>query len=233
MRTAETIDGGAAVLEASLFANGYARISGALERDDCSALRAMYDDGDRFRSHIVMERHGFGRGNYKYFAYPLPPAVQNLRDRWYAALAPIANRWNDALGVKTRYPQSQQQFLQLCAQGEQSRPTALVLRYGPGDFNCLHEDVYGEIAFPFQMTVFLSGSSEYDGGEFVLVEQQPRRQSRPIVFRPEQGDALVIPNRYRPVEGKHGYYRTRFRHGVSEVRAGMRYTLGIIFHDAK
>ncbi len=180
-----------------------------------------------------MEKHGFGQGEYKYFKYPLPPFVQHLRSDLYQGLSPIANRWNERLGRKERYPATQQLFREICLENEQSRPTALLLRYRTGDYNCLHEDLYGEIAFPFQTTVFLTPSDEYEGGEFVLVEQRPRRQSRAIVLRPQAGDALIFPNRYRPVEGRNGYYRTTFRHGVSEIRTGERLTLGLIFHDAK
>ena len=196
-------------------------------------MRALFEESGIFRSRIVMERHGFGQGEYKYFSYPLPPLVENLRDGLYAALAPVADRWNELLGRKERYPATQQRFLEMCEASEQSRPTALLLRYRAGDYNCLHEDLYGGVAFPFQVTVFLSDPSAYEGGEFVLVEQRPRRQSRPIVLRPGEGDAVVIPNRYRPVRGKNGFYRTTFRHGVSEVRSGERYTLGLIFHDAR
>jgi hypothetical protein len=220
-------------IEAALLRDGYAHIPALLAQSECVRVRAMFDEDELFRSHIVMERHGFGRGDYKYFRYPLPGIVQRLRERWYATLVPVANRWNELLRVNARFPDTAQQFLDFCVDGNQARPTALLLRYRSGDYNCLHEDVYGEIAFPFQMTVFLSSTDEYDGGEFVLVEQQPRRQSRPIVLRPQQGDALVIPNRYRPAPGRNGYYRTKFRHGVSEVRTGERFTLGIIFHDAK
>lgn len=212
---------------------GYALLDDALALDRCRDLRQSFDRGELFRSAIVMEKHGFGKGEYKYFRYPLPPPVASLRDEAYRALVPVANDWNAMLKKRERFPASQQEFLEICSEADQTRPTALILRYRAGDYNCLHEDVYGEVAFPLQMTVFLSDPEEYEGGEFVLVEQRPRRQSRPIVLRPRQGQAVVIPNRYRPVEGRSGYYRTTFRHGVSEVRSGERFTLGVIFHDAR
>ena len=220
-------------VEAGLLEEGYAHVPALLDTSACLELRQLYVRGSLFRSHIVMERHSYGKGDYKYFNYPLPQPVAALREQFYAGLAPIANRWNEKLRRKERYPENQQQFLEFCNSHAQSRPTALLLHYRAGDYNCLHEDSYGEVAFPFQMTVFLSSTDEYSGGEFVLVEQRPRRQSRPIVLRPNQGDALIIPNRYRPVQGANGYYRTTFRHGVSEVRSGERFTLGIIFHDAQ
>ncbi len=219
-------------MERELFERGYARITHALSADACMALRALYERESLFRSRVVMERHNFGSGEYKYFAYPLPDQVAALRERLYAQLVPIANRWNEALGLQQRYPLVLQQYLIECAEHGQQRPTALLLRYRAGDYNCLHQDTYGEMAFPFQATFFLSSCKEYDGGEFVLVEQRPRAQSRPIVIAPEQGECLVIPNRYRPVRGKSGYYRTVFRHGVSEIRRGERYALGVILHDA-
>ncbi|HZO94999.1 MAG TPA: 2OG-Fe(II) oxygenase [Candidatus Baltobacteraceae bacterium] len=222
-----------AAVERALLDDGYAHLRDLLDAGDCRAVRALFERDELFRSHIVMERHGYGKGDYKYFGYPLPEPIASLRTEFYARLAPIANRWNEKLGRKERFPEAQQQFLALCSEHGQRRPTALVLRYRPGDYNCMHEDAYGEIAFPFQMTVFLSSLDEYTGGEFVLVEQRPRRQSRPIVVRPDLGDALIIPNHYRPVQGANGYYRTAFKHGVSEVRSGERYTLGIIFHDAR
>ncbi len=222
-----------AAVETALLREGYAHVPRLLTPAACRSLRAMFERDELFRSHIVMQRHGYGKGDYKYFGYPLPEPVAALRTAFYAGLAPIANRWNEMLSGKERFPEAQQQFLALCNEHGQSRPTALLLHYRAGDYNCMHEDAYGEIAFPFQMTVFLSAGEEYAGGEFVLLEQRPRKQSRPIVLRPEQGDALVIPNHYRPVQGKDGIYRTAFKHGVSEVRSGERYTLGIVFHDAQ
>jgi hypothetical protein len=219
-------------VRSQLFESGYAVLAQLLDASACRSIRDLFDASDLFRSHIVMERHGYGQGQYKYFKYPLPEPIASLREQFYEGLAPIANEWNERLRRKERFPHHQQQFLGLCNEHGQTRPTALLLRYHVGDYNCLHEDSYGEIAFPFQMTVFLSDTNEYTGGEFVLVEQRPRMQSRPLVFRPNLGDALIIPNRYRPVPGKNGYYRTAFKHGVSEVRSGERLTLGIIFHDA-
>jgi hypothetical protein len=218
--------------EDALLRDGFLLASRFLDRAECAALRSLYDGDDIFRSRVVMERHNFGRGEYKYFAYPLPDMIRELREALYEKLAPIANRWNERLNIKTRYPAHQQQFLDLCVDAEQPRPTALILRYRAGDYNCMHQDLYGELAFPFQVTFFLSGLDEYDGGEFVLTEQRPRAQTRPVVLRPNLGDFVIIPNRYRPVEGSRGFYRTTFRHGVSEVRKGERFTLGVIFHDA-
>ena len=219
-------------VEESLLTKGYLHISRALSVTNCRSLRAMYDDEALFRSRVVMERHNFGSGQYKYFAYPLPEAVRSLREDLYRQLAPVANRWNELLRLPERYPLALQQYLLDCAEHGQTRPTALLLRYRAGDYNCLHQDTYGELAFPFQATYFLSDRTEYDGGEFVLVEQRPRAQSRPIVLVPEQGDCIIIPNRYRPVQGRTGVYRTVFRHGVSEIRRGERYALGVILHDA-
>lgn len=221
------------MLSNELLDNGYALIPGLLDETACRELRSEFDRSDIFRSHVVMERHNFGRGEYKYYSYPLPERVAGLRERFYRDLAPTANEWNARLGKPQRFPQTQQMFLEMCAQSDQQRPTALILRYRAGDYNCMHEDTYGELAFPFQMTIFLSSRDEYEGGEFVLVEQRPRAQSRPFVLTPDLGDALVFPNKYRPVAGKNGYYRTAFKHGVSELRSGERYALGVIFHDSR
>ncbi len=223
----------AKTLEEELLRDGYAHVERLLEPDECRAIEQLFAREELFRSRIVMERHGYGKGEYKYFAYPLPEPIAALRAQAYTVLAPIANRWNEALGKDERYPESVQQFLEFCIAHGQSRPTALLLRYRAGDYNCLHQDTYGEIAFPFQMTIFLSERLAYAGGEFVMVEQRPRRQSRPIVLRPQIGDAIVFPNRYRPVRRNHGMYRTAFKHGVSQVVGGERVTLGIIFHDAQ
>lgn len=220
-------------IQKQLLEHGYAHVQSLLDGDACTQLRAMFDEPTLFRSHVVMEKHGFGRGEYKYFRYPLPDAVARLREEFYRGLVPVANTWNELLNKRERFPEAEQQFLEFCNDRGQTRPTALLLRYRAGDYNCLHEDTYGEVSFPFQMTVFLSARDEYEGGEFVLVEQRPRMQSRPIVLQPQRGDALIIPNKYRPVHGKNGYYRTAFRHGVSEIRAGERYALGVIFHDAQ
>lgn len=219
-------------VEEALLNDGYARVPEALTAAQCGELREMFADDALFRSRVVMERHNFGSGEYKYFGYPLPEPVAALRAELYRALAPAANRWNELLRIPGRYPLALQDYLLECAEHGQRRPTALLLRYRAGDYNCLHQDTYGELAFPFQATYFLSSRSKYEGGEFVLVEQRPRAQSRPIVIAPERGECIVIPNRYRPVRGKNGVYRTVFRHGVSEIRRGERYALGVIMHDA-
>jgi uncharacterized protein len=215
-----------------LLERGWARRRNALSRDECVRLRNLYTQDSLFRSRIVMERHSYGSGEYKYFAYPLPERVAGLRASLYNQLMPVANRWNELLRLEQRYPSSLQDYLAQCHKAGQTRPTPLMLRYRAGDYNCLHQDTYGALAFPFQATLFLSDRAEYDGGEFVLVEQRPRAQSKPIVITPEQGDCIIIPNRYRPVPGKRGIHRTAFRHGVSEIRRGERYALGLIFHDA-
>jgi hypothetical protein len=193
----------------------------------------MYADDDRFRSRVVMERHGFGRGEYKYFRYPLPPLVAELRRTLYARLPPIANRWNAALGIDVRYPAEHPAFIARCHAAGQNKPTPLLLRYGAGDYNCLHQDLYGEHVFPLQATILLSRPErDFAGGEFVLTEQRPRVQSRAEVVALRQGDAVVFAVRHRPVQGARGVYRVTMRHGVSRVRRGNRHTLGIIFHDA-
>jgi hypothetical protein len=214
-------------------AHGYAVIPSLLLPHECRTLAALYDDETRFRSRVVMARHGFGEGEYKYFAYPLPEPVARLRAALYPPLAAIANRWATALGIDARFPPAHADYLARCHRAGQTRPTPLLLRYGAGDYNCLHQDLYGEHVFPLQATVLLSARSEFDGGEFVLVEQRPRRQSRAEVVPLAQGDAVVFPVRERPVQGTGGVYRTAMRHGVSRVRAGHRMTLGLIFHDAQ
>jgi hypothetical protein len=221
-------------VEDTLFAHGYARVPGLLDAARCAELRASYDDAALFRSRVVMERHRFGRGEYCYFAYPLPPAVERLRRETYALLAPAANRWMEALGRAARFPLDIDAMLAHCAEHGQSQPTPLLLRYRAGDFNCLHQDLYGEIAFPLQAAIFLSApGDDYDGGEFVLAESRPRSQTRVEVLHPERGDLVVFPNRFRPVAGTRGTYRATIRHGVSTVRRGERFTLGLIFHDAR
>jgi uncharacterized protein len=221
-------------IEAALFGEGYARIGAVLSDDECAGLVAMYPRDELFRSRVQMEAHGFGRGQYRYFDYPLPPLVQSLREGLYLRLAPIANRWMEALRLPQRFPATQAALFDLCTAGGQTRPTALLLAYETGDWNALHQDLYGEIAFPFQATIFLSNpGTDFTGGEFVLVEQRPRAQSRPEVIVPARGELLIFPNRYRPVQGTSGSYRTVVRHGVSRLRGGRRHALGIIFHDAR
>jgi hypothetical protein len=204
-----------------------------LKPDACAALAALYEDESRFRSRIVMARHGFGRGEYQYFGYPLPPAVAELRAALYGRLAPLANRWNERLGTPIRYPEAHADFLARCHAAGQARPTPLLLRYGPGDFNCLHQDLYGEHVFPLQVAILLSEPGrDFGGGEFVLTEQRPRQQSRAEVVPLSQGEAVVFAVSHRPAAGTRGDHRVTLRHGVSRIRSGRRHTLGIIFHDA-
>jgi uncharacterized protein len=218
---------------AALEAAGHGVIRGLLGARECAAIAALYDDPVRFRSKVVMARHGFGRGEYQYLAHPLPEGVLELRRSLYAALVPSANRWAEALGKPGRYPERLEAYLEECHAQGQTRPTPLLLRYGPGDFNCLHQDIYGALAFPFQVTVLLSKpEADFRGGEFVLTQQRPRMQSRVDVVPLGQGDAVAFAVNERPVQGTRGVYRVRMRHGVSEVRSGQRHTLGIIFHDA-
>jgi hypothetical protein len=221
----------AEALRTGLDDQGYALIPGLLDRAACEALAAAYDS-DQFRSTIAMARHGFGRGEYKYYRYPLPALIAELRPALYERLVPIANDWREALGSPARYPERHEDFLAQCYAAGQKRPTPLILRYGPGDYNCLHQDVYGATVFPLQVAVLLSSPASFSGGEFVLTEQRPRRQSRAQVVPLGQGDAVVFAVRERPVRGARGYYRVQHRHGVSEVRSGHRHTLGVIFHDA-
>ena len=220
-------------LHAELDARGYATADCVLTKEEAQSISALYDDDHRFRSTIVMARHGFGRGEYKYLAYPLPDIVWKLRTASYPHLAPVANRWNEAMGITTHYPAQHSDFLKRCHEAGQIRPTPLLLRYEAGDYNCLHQDLYGEHAFPLQMAILLSEPGEdFSGGEFVLTEQRPRMQSRAAVVPLRQGDAVIFAVHHRPVEGSRGVYRVNMRHGVSEVRSGRRHTLGIIFHDA-
>jgi hypothetical protein len=222
-------------LEQSLSACGHAITAPILTPAECDALVALYHDETRFRSHIIMERHRFGVGDYKYFSHPLPGTVASLRTSAYPHLAKVANQWAEALGEsRSPYPPDHAAFLKICHQAGQTRPTPLVLHYEAGGYNCLHQDLYGEISFPLQM-VFILGQPDRDweGGEFVLVEQQPRAQSKAHVVAADQGQAILFTTRYRPVKGSRGYYRVNLRHGVSHVHRGTRYTLGIIFHDAK
>lgn len=212
---------------------GGAMLPGLLSADECDALVALYDDDSLFRRRVVMERHGFGRGEYQYFDYPLPDPIQALRNAIYPRLAPLANRWNQALGNEVRYPDQLDEFLARCHAAGQQRPTPLMLRYGVGDYNRLHQDLYGEHVFPMQVTILLSRpGNDFTGGEFVLTEQRPRMQSRPEVVPLQQGDAVIFAVHRRPVRGTRGFYRVNMRHGVSRLRSGQRYTVGIIFHDA-
>jgi uncharacterized protein len=219
---------------ADLDAHGCTVLPGLVEPAACTALAALYDDDRLFRSRVVMARHGFGRGEYRYFAYPLPGVVAALRAALYPPLAEIANRWNAALGIDTRYPADHADFLDRCHAAGQVKPTPLLLRYGEGDYNCLHQDLYGEHVFPLQVAILLSAPGEdFTGGEFVLTEQRPRMQSRAEVVPLDRGDGVVFPVHHRPVRGTRGTYRVNLRHGVSRLRSGRRHTLGIIFHDAQ
>jgi len=220
-------------IAAALDAEGHALVPGLLQADECRSLAALYDAEDGFRSRIVMARHGYGRGEYRYFAYPLPDIVANLRSLFYPLLAPIADRWHRAMKLETRFPPTHAAFLRRCHHAGQTRPTPLLLRYGAGDFNCLHQDLYGAHVFPLQIAFLLSDPGrDFEGGEFVLTEQRPRMQSRVQVVPLNQGDGVVFAVNQRPVQGARGAYRVVMRHGVSRLRAGRRHTLGVIFHDA-
>lgn len=217
---------------ASLDAQGWAHLPKLLDTTTTARLRGLYDQ-DIFRSHVIMARHGFGRGEYKYFSYPLPDPVAALRPALYAQLAPIANGWAQRHGDETRYPERHDAFLDRCHQAGQRRPTPLLLKYGPGDYNCLHQDLYGEHVFPIQVAILLSQpGADFHGGEFVMTEQRPRMQSRASVVPLEEGDAVAFAVHRRPVRGTRGTYTVNHRHGVSALRDGARYTVGIIFHDA-
>lgn len=221
-------------ITAHLDGNGWAVLNGLLSATECGAVAELYRDNNIFRSHIVMGRHGFGRGEYKYFSYPLPDIVAGLRTALYPQLAPIANRWNEAMGIDVRYPADHADFIRRCHKAGQTRPTPLLLQYGAGDYNCLHQDLYGEHVFPLQVAILLSQpEQDFTGGEFVLTEQRPRMQSRAAVVPLKQGDAVLFAVHNRPVQGTRGTYRVNLRHGVSQLRSGHRHTVGIIFHDAK
>ena len=216
-----------------LDARGSAVIENLVCAAECETLAALYADDTHFRSHVVMSRHGFGRGEYKYFTYPLPELVERLRVALYPPLAQIANRWHEAMGIAARFPDNLAAYLRRCHAAGQRRPTPLLLRYGADDYNCLHQDLYGEHVFPLQLTLLLSQPErDFAGGEFVMTEQRPRMQSRVQVVPLRQGDAVVFAVHHRPVQGRRGIYRVNLRHGVSRVRSGQRYTAGIIFHDA-
>ena len=221
-------------VERSLWERGYARLPGVLTTTECESLVAMYGDETRFRSRIDMARHRFGVGDYKYFAAPLPGLVASLRTELYPPLASIANRWMEALASDERYPATLDDFLVRCAARGQTKPTPLLLHYERGGYNCLHQDIYGDVAFPLQVVLFLSRpGADYTGGEFLLVEQRPRAQSAGEVIAGEQGELLVFTTRIRPAASSRGYSRVNIRHGVSRLHSGARYTLGIIFHDAR
>ena len=219
---------------ATLNAFGAAVLPKLMTASECEDIAALYADEKHFRSHIHMARHGFGRGEYRYFKYPLPARIAALRTALYAQIAPFANAWNERMNIAVRYPQRHTDYLKLCHEAGQTRPTPLLLQYGPGDFNCLHQDLYGELAFPMQITALLSKPErDFTGGEYVLTEQRPRMQSRVEVVPLQQGDAVLFAVHNRPVQGSKGAYRVNMRHGVSRIRSGHRHTLGVIFHDAK
>jgi len=218
---------------ASLDERGYATTAALLTTEQCHALAALYDRDEAFRSRVVMQAHGFGRGEYKYLRYPLPSIVDALRQAIYPQLAPIANRWRERLGDDGRFPTALDTYLAECHKAGQQRPTPLILKYEAGDYNCLHQDLYGDLIFPLQLTVLLSApEDDFTGGEFLLVEQRPRAQSKGEVVPLRQAEAVIFPVHHRPVEGLRGAYRVTMRHGVSRLRSGRRLTLGIIFHDA-
>ncbi len=219
-------------IAAALDAHGYATIPGLLSAAECAALRALYGKDEAFRSRVVMARHGFGRGEYRYLRYPLPPSVERLRRTLYPHLAPVANAWRAALGQAGSFPSTLDAYLAECHAAGQTRPTPLLLKYGAEDYNCLHQDLYGDLVFPLQATVLLSDVGDFTGGEFLLVEQRPRMQSKAEVVPLRQGEAVIFTVHHRPVRGTRGFYRVNQRHGVSRVRSGERYTLGVIFHDA-
>jgi uncharacterized protein len=228
----ETLDWPA--IEAELDERGWSVMPALLDAESCRRLAATYEDAKRFRSKVVMQRHGFGRGDYQYLAAPLPADLQRLRAALYRHLAPIASRWARSLGNGTAYPQAHSAFLERCARAGQTRPTPLLLRYGPGDFNRLHQDLYGELAFPFQFTFLLSEPGrDFTGGEFVLTEQRPRMQSRASVVPLARGSGVIFAVNHRPVAGQRGFSRAMFRHGVSEIRSGRRFAFGVILHDAR
>ena len=237
-KAALTADGHAASIDWSsttreLANYGAAVLPSLLAAEECREIAALYQDDSKFRSHIVMARHGFGKGEYKYFAYPLPQPINTLRTALYSHLAPVANEWNSRMSIQMRYPAKHKDFLELCHAAGQERPTPLLLQYVTGDFNALHQDLYGDLAFPLQVAVLLSEpGKDFTGGEFVLTEQRPRMQSRAEVVPLRQGDAVAFAVHHRPVDGARGTYRVNLRHGVSRVRSGHRHTLGIIFHDA-
>ncbi|KRD10852.1 prolyl 4-hydroxylase subunit alpha [Flavobacterium sp. Root901] len=217
----------------SMHENGFAILSNVLSDEDCEALKADYQNPNLYRKTVVMERYRFGLGEYKYFNYPLPDLIQNIRSSIYPKLAPIANAWMKALNINTVYPEKHEELLKQCHENDQLKATVLILKYGKSGFNTLHQDLYGDIYFPIQIVLFLSDpDKDFTGGEFVLTQQTPRAQSKAIVLKPKKGDILAFTTNFRPVKGTKGYYRVNMKHGVSEIHSGERYTLGIIFHDA-
>jgi hypothetical protein len=212
---------------------GYASLTGLLDESECDELKANYHSQNAYRKTVVMERYRFGLGEYKYFTYPLPDTIQAVRERIYPYLAPVANKWMEVLDIETRFPATLDELTQRCNDSGQTKATPLILKYGEGGHNTLHQDLYGDVYFPMQAVVFLSDpQKDYAGGEFVLMQQTPRAQSKAIVLKPKKGDLLIFTTNFRPVRGSRGYYRANMKHGVSEVHRGERYTLGIIFHDA-
>jgi len=220
-------------IERDLDAQGYATTGAVLRAPECAELIALYGDRDRFRSRVVMERHHYGVGEYKYFARPMPPLVEDLRVAMYLKLAATANRWAERMRTRDSYPPSLAEFLRVCAVHGQTRPTPLILRYEDGGYNCLHQDLYGEVAFPLQFTCALSRRGrDFEGGELLLVEQRPRAQSRGEAIALDCGEGIIFANRYRPSAGAKGFHRVNMRHGVSTIKSGVRYAMGVIFHDA-
>lgn len=216
-----------------LHGHGYALLPAFLNNDECAALIGVYNDGQHYRKTVNMERYRFGRGEYKYFTYPLPPLIQQIREFVYPHIAKVANTWMEVLNLEESFPDNFTELQQRCHEYGQDKPTALILKYGSGGYNTLHQDLYGEVYFPLQLVLFLNDpEKDYTGGEFVLIEQTPRAQSRAIVLKPKLGDMLIFTTNFRPVKGSRGYYRVNMKHGVSEVLSGQRHTLGIIFHDA-
>jgi hypothetical protein len=217
----------------SLDANGYCMVEKLVSPGECAALIDLYGDASLYRKTVDMERYRFGRGEYKYFQYPLPPLIQELRTGIYPHLAPVANRWMQQLRIEKQFPGQLNELLEVCREADQTRPTPLILKYGPGGYNTLHQDLYGDVYFPMQAVVFLNEPGEdFTGGEFLLIEQRLRAQSRAIVLTPGKGDMLIFTTNFKPAKGSNGFYRLNMRHGVSEVTGGARHTLGIIFHDA-
>jgi len=223
-----------ASIEHNLDQDGNAIVAGLLDSDECDELSALYQRPELFRSRVVMARHGFGRGQYQYFSYPLPETISHLRQQLYPRLVPLANRWHEQMNIPVDFPACHEDFIRRCHEAGQQRPTPLLLQYGPQDYNCLHQDLYGENVFPLQVAILLSAPDEdFTGGEFVITEQRPRLQSRPQVIGLKKGDALIFAVHHRPVKGVRGYYRVTLRHGVSRLHSGKRHTLGVIFHDAQ